>query len=203
MIDKSQPPVTQKSEKPKQALNHEELIQDDRFKLERSRVAPALYKPITEETIYAWKAPSRPFKKRNRKFFTSMVVIALLVSMILFFSGQFLPIAVVVSVVFLLYVLAVIPPEEVSYSVTNYGIKVEDGQYYWEEMGRFWFDKKNDSQILSVEIVRFPGRLTFVINKNDKKPLSLLLSEVLLQDKPDLTTYEKVAKWMHDKVPLD
>ena len=36
--------------------------------LEMSRVAPGMYRPIPERTILEWKAPSRPFRKRNKQF---------------------------------------------------------------------------------------------------------------------------------------
>lgn len=200
MTDQAQP-ATQAQPTTTGAKDHP--VPNKRFELKQSRVAPGLYKPIPEETIYAWRAASRPFKPRNRRFFTTMIVIALLISLILFFAGQFLPIAVVISVVFLSYVLAVIPPGDASYKVTNHGIKIEESQYYWEEMGRFWFDEKNNAKILLIEIARFPGRLTMVINDENKKPLTLILSEVLLQQKPTLTPYEKAADWLQEKIPLD
>lgn len=184
-----------------QARSEAPVLPDN--ELEKSRVAPGLYKPIPEETLYEWVSLSRPFKPRKARFFTTVVVIVLLVSLILFFSGQFLPIAVVISVAFLSYVLAVVPPPNVSHKVTNYGIKVGDMMYFWEEMGRFWFEKKLDQDTLLVEIARFPGRLVMVIKPEEKRLLELLLAEVLLQEKPKLTNMEKAAKWLQDMIPLE
>lgn len=185
----------------------EQAAADDYYsfdsQLEMSRVAPGMYKPIPEQTILEWIAPSRPFRKRNKQFFTTVLVIALLISMILFFSGQFLPIAMVFSVVFLNYVLAVIPPQEIKYEITNFGIKMENRLYSWQELGRFWFDKKYDDFILHVETAEFPGRLTIVLPESKKKDVSEILSEVLLNQKPPLSTFEKIAKWVQEKFPLD
>jgi hypothetical protein len=124
-------------------------------KMEKSKVAPGLYRPIPEEVLVEWDAPSRPFKKRNRQFFSTIIVIAILVSLILFFAGQVLPVAVVISVVFLVYVTAVIPPQVVHYKLTNYGIYVEKESFSWLGMGRFWFDQKLDQQVLEIELLVF------------------------------------------------
>jgi hypothetical protein len=177
-------------------------IPDD-IRLERSRVAPGLYKPVPEITVFEWVAPSRPFKKRQRQFFVTVTVIALLVSMILFFSGQFLPIAVVISVVFLLYVLQVIPPQDIKHTITTHGISVEGNLYYWQELGRFWFEKKHEQLLLNIETARFPGRVTLVFPAERRQEVTEILSEVLLEHKPDLTLFEKIAAWVQEKIPLE
>lgn len=171
--------------------------------LELSRVAPGMYKPVPEVIIFEWMALSRPFKKRNRQFFVTVLVIALLVSLILFFSGQVLPIAMVFSVVFLNYVLSVIPPQEIRHTITTFGVNVEGNLYYWQELGRFWFDTKYGSTLLFIEVARFPGRITLVIPKEKKEAIQEVLTEVLLHQKPPLSTFEKIAQWLQEKFPLE
>ncbi len=178
----------------------------EQFKMENSKVAPGFYRPIPEETLVEWDAPARPFKKRNRQFFSTIIIIAILISLILFFAGQVLPVAVVISIVFLVYVTAVIPPQNLHYKLTNYGIYIEKEAFSWLSMGRFWFDDKSGQRVLEIELYKFPGRLTFVLVDGQtprEKDLAEVLSEVLLQEKPEPTTYEKVADWLKDKVPLE
>jgi hypothetical protein len=175
----------------------------DDLRLERSRVAPGMYKPMPETTLFEWRAASRPFKRRNRQFFVTVTVIALLISLILFFSGQFLPIAVVISVVFLFYVLQVIPPHDIDHKISTYGITVDGTLYYWEEMGRFWFDTKYGQLLFNVEILRFPGRLTVVLPEQHRAIVSEIMTEVLLQQKPELTSFERAAHWFQEKLPLE
>lgn len=196
-------PTPQATTPPPSTNQAREAALPEDIKLERSKVAPGLYKPVPEITVFEWRAPSRPFKKHQRQFFVTMTVIALLVSLILFFSGQFLPIAVVISVVFLIYVLQVIPPHDISHKITTFGINVEGTLYYWQELGRFWFEKKYEQLLLNVETARFPGRVVLVLPEEHKKMVSEILSEVLLQQKPDATLYEKMATWIQEKVPLE
>lgn len=164
---------------------------------------PGIEKPQPEETVFEWQAPSRPFKKRNRQYYTTIIAIVFLVSLILFFAGQFLPIAVVISVAFLGYVLSSVPPQTAVNKITTYGIRVEDQLYYWMEMGRFLFDKKYDQPLFHVEIGRFPGRLTLLIGDSSNDELREILSQVLLEEKPKPTFIDKAAQWIQEKIPLE
>lgn len=174
------------------------------YQMQESLVAPGMMKPLPEEEILVWQAPSRPFKKQKRKFFSTIIVIGLLVSLIFFFAGQgLLPTAVIGAVIFLVYVLYTIPPQLITHKITTYGIRVEDSLYYWEELGRFWFETKHQQRILLIETVRFPGRVTLLLGDQTEDTLKMILSEVLLNKRPPLTFFEKAAKWLSKKVPLD
>jgi len=162
-----------------------------------------MYKPLPEETLFQWQAPERPFKKRNKKYFSTVFVIALLVSLILAFAGQLVAIAVVLAVAFVVYALSVVPPQNLTYKISTYGVRIESNLYYWEELGRFWFTDKYDQNILNIETVRFPGRITVLLGDQKKEIIELILAEVLLQQKPELTLYEKASAWLQEKIPLD
>lgn len=171
--------------------------------LSESEVFPGQYRPLPEEVVYEWKAASRPFKKRNRQFYTTVGLITLLVSLILFFAGQLLPIAVVISVAFLGYVMSSVPPDMITNKITTYGIRNDTVLYYWDELGRFWFEEKLGQNTLQVETIRFPGRITLVVNNEQQQAADQLLSEVLLNQKPEETFIDKSAKWLQDKIPLE
>jgi len=203
-VKRTEPPKTSpvKTKKTQTTTNDvNEFLPD--FAIEESRVAPGLYKPLPEQTIFEWKAPSRPFKKRKKQFFSSVFIITLLIFLILVFVGQWLAGAVAVSVAFLIYVLSFIPPNEITNKITTYGIRVEDIIYYWEELGRFWFTKKYGQELLHIETMRFPGRIVLLLKKSEKNIVNNILSEALLNEKPDPTLYDKVSKWLGEKIPLE
>lgn len=160
-------------------------------------------KPQPEEELIQWQAPSRPFKKHNRQFYTTTGMIVLLVGLILFFAGQTLPMAVIIAVVFYIYVQNSIAPGLVVYKLTTYGIRVADDLYYWEELGRFWFTEQYGKPVLRIEVTRFPFRLAILLRDLNQEDMTAILSEILLNEKPPLTTYEKIARWLHEKIPLD
>lgn len=164
---------------------------------------PDALRPQPEELLYAWSAPSRPFKKHNRNYFTTIAVIVLLVSLILVFAGQFVPMAVVCAVAFMIYVINTIPPQEIQYSITTYGVRIGDKLYYWDLMTRFWYGEKYGKKLLYIQIIEFPERLTLVLGDANTEILTSIFSELLLLEKPPLSVYERIAQWLQDKFPLD
>jgi hypothetical protein len=170
---------------------------------QKEELFPGVPKPLPKKTIFAWEAPSRPFKTRDRRYYQTVILIVFLISLILFFAGQFLPIAVVISVGFLAYVLSSVPPHNVRLEINTYGVEIEDTLYYWEEMGRFWFDRRYDQEILTIEVARFPGRLVLLFNPQKKEDLKTILAEVLLEQKPEDNFYDQASKWLQEKLPLE
>jgi hypothetical protein len=153
--------------------------------------------------VYAWEAPDRPFKKRKKQFFLTAGTIAGLISLILFFSGQFPLIGVVIAVLFVIYMLYTFPPHTITNQITTFGVRSVDNLYFWEELGQFWFEQKMGQDILLIEVSRFPNRLNLLIGEADKNVITAILSEVLIQNKPPLTPVEKAAQWLQEKIPLD
>lgn len=159
--------------------------------------------PYHEEIILEWDAPSRPFKTRNKQYYTTVGLIVVLISLILLFAGQFLPIAVVIALAFLTYVLSSVPPEVVRNRITTHGIRNGDTLYHWEELGRFWFTTKYDQQLLHAEVSKIPNQITLVIQPELQDDLIEVLSEMLRFEKPPLTAFDKAANWLQEKIPLD
>ena len=157
----------------------------------------------TEEDLYAWESPSRPFKKRDREFYSTIAVIVFLVSLILLFAGQFLLIAVVVSLAFVSYVLASVPPENVAHRITTHGLHTGTQFFFWEEMGRFWFTTKYKHDLLHLEIAKFPGRAILLVDPEEKMKVRTILAKYLVQQTPLPTFLDKSADWLQEKVPLE
>lgn len=165
---------------------------------------PGVTKPIPEEVVVEWEAPSRPHKKRQKQYFTTIAIFVILIGAILFFIQQFLLIGVVLAVAFLVYVLEVVPPTLVRNQITTYGIRVENNLYYWDELGRFWFVEKHGQPVLHVEVARFPGRLTLLLGEGiTQKDMTDLLSEVLLHQQPPATAFERASDRLQQLIPLE
>lgn len=168
-----------------------------------SELFPGQFKPIPEETLYEWDAPSRPHKKRTRQFYVTVFFFAFLTTLILIFIRQFMPIMVVLAVAFLAYVSSSVPPTQVKNKITTYGVRFNDVLYYWDELGRYWTENKFGTEVIYIESSRFPGRLTLLQGTGQQESILSLLSEVLINEKPKDTFIDKSAKWMQDKIPLE
>lgn len=165
---------------------------------------PVVSQPEPEKELYTWEAPSRPFKKRNREFYTTVGALVILVSVILLFAKEFLLIGVILSLGFVTYVLATIPPHPLIHRLTNKGIRTADRLYLWQNMGRYWWETKWRQDMFLVEVPgQFPGRLTLLLGKGEKAAIDKIMDKYLIKQKPIPTWFDKAADWLSKKVPLE
>ncbi|HKZ35716.1 MAG TPA: hypothetical protein VJ242_03305 [Patescibacteria group bacterium] len=160
--------------------------------------------PVELKTILSWQAPVRPFKKRDKEFFTTVAAIAFLVCVILLFIKEWLGIAVVASLVFVGYVLATVEPEKTEHEITTRGVKTGEKLYKWEELSRFWFTDKWGQQILNIDTrLRFPSRLIMLLADQSQDKIKEILGKYLQLEEPEVTFMDRSAKWLSDKIPLE
>lgn len=189
-------PVPNQENKPAQEYNGPEQTYS-------GTVAPQI-QILPEEVLVVWDAPSRPYKKRDKEFYTTIGIIVFLLSIILFFAGQFLLIAVIFAFAFLSYVLASIPPENSTHAITTYGVRSGDMLYHWGELGRFWFTEQLGQKVLNIEYFhRIIGRLVFLLGDMNEEEMKSVLIPYLPNETPLPTVVEKAAGWLQKKFPLD
>lgn len=164
---------------------------------------PRVVQHEEEKDLFSWKAPARPFKKRDKEFFTTIAAIGVLMGLILFFMEGFLPVLVIVALVFLVYVLSTVPPDEVEHKITNRGVYFSNRLNPWFELRRFWFTSRFGSDLLVVETLRMPGRIEFVIQTKDQEAIKKHLSEYILFEQAAPNVLDKAASWLGKRVNLD
>ncbi len=156
------------------------------------------------KTLLSWSAPNRLFKRRSREYFTTILAIAFLLGVILFFFKEWFLIMVVVAFVFVTYVMGTIPPENVEHKITNRGIITGEKNYRWNELGRFWLTQKDEQNLLFLETSEsFPKRLILLLGEIEPKKVKKLLLEYLPYEEPAKTWMEKAGEWLSAKFPLE
>lgn len=173
------------------------------LQLKTEMAAQAQEESPEEKVLFAWQVPARPFKKRNKEFFITVGLIGFLIALILFFIEGVLPVAVVLSIVFLVYVLATISPEEVEHKITNKGVVFAGKTYLWRELVRFWFTQRFGSNLLVLETIKIPGRLELVINAENKLTIQKALVRHLPFEEAPPNFLDRAASWFGKKVPFD
>ncbi|MFA5932623.1 MAG: DUF5673 domain-containing protein [Microgenomates group bacterium] len=115
-------------------------------------------------TYLTWTAPARPFRKRDRSFFTTTAIILVLLVLISLLAREYIFIGVLLALAFVVYVLAFVPPEDVEYKISTQGITIGDHFYFWAELNSFWFSEKEGYKILNIATnLRFPSQLIILI----------------------------------------
>jgi hypothetical protein len=173
-------------------LRYTDWYMDDTGKQEKPR-----------EVLLSWSSPSRLFKKRDKEYFTNIGAIVFLLIVILIFAREFVLIAAVVSIVFLIYVLSTVPPEEITNHITNLGIESASHFYRWDELAEFWFEEQWGQVMLIVRPL-FGSRIIILLGQEDQKKVRELIAEhIPYRDKPQKTWADNAASWLSNKVPLE
>lgn len=158
-------------------------------------------KQESEKLLMSWTAPARPFKRRDKDFWTTVVVITLIIGLVLFFAEGFMPVILIISVIFLYYILSTVEPENIEYKITTWGIKMSDKLNPWGNLNRFWFTKRFNDEILVFEAYTLGGRLEVVINESDKEKIKDTLSKYLLFEKAPPSVIDKTTNWFAKRLP--
>lgn len=159
---------------------------------------------IKEELILQWEALERPFKKRSKKYFWNISLLITLISLILFFAGQYFSILALLSAILLLYIYAVVPPKMVSYYITNYGIRIGDQIYYWQGCKNFWLEKNDEFNLLKIDVVGAPFRLTLVLDPRfEDQDIEELFENFIPKFQPPKTTSDRLIEWWKKTFPFD
>jgi hypothetical protein len=157
----------------------------------------------TEKVFLAWASPSRLFKKRDKEYFTNIAAIVFLLSIILVFAREFVLIAAVISIVFLVYVLSTVPPEEVAQKITNLGIESAGHFYRWEELMEFWFEKQWGQTMLVLRPYLGPRIIVLLGSQGEEKVRELIAKHIPFREVPDKTWVDNAASWLTKKIPLE
>lgn len=157
-----------------------------------------------DEEVYAsWSSPSRLFKKRDREFFVNIGAIVFLLSVILVFVREFVLIATVLSIVFLIYVLSTVPPEEIDHRITNLGIESGGHFYRWEECADFWFEEQWGQHMLVLRLFMAPRVIILLADQSRDKIRERVAQHIPFREQPDRTWVDNAARWITEKIPLE
>ena len=132
-------------------------------------------------------------------------MIMLLIEIILFLYSQYLLMLVVVSLVFVSFALATVPPRDFNYRISSEGITIEDHFFLWQELYDFYFKKKEGVEVLHVRThSMIPGELIITLGTVDKEHVkSVLLPYLPYREIIRPSFMEKSADWLSRNFPLD
>jgi hypothetical protein len=157
------------------------------------------------ETILEWTAPGRPFKRKSRQYYLTSILIVVLVEIILFLFSQYMLMLVVLSLLFVAFSLATVPPSDFKYRISSEGITIEDHFFLWQELYDFYFKKREGVDVVHVRTHSFiPGELTLTLGSTDREHVkSALLPYLPYRELVKPTFMEKSGDWLSKNFPLE
>jgi|SRR3989344_84062 len=156
-------------------------------------------------TLLEWEAFARPFRKKDRSYYTTIAIIVILLCLILLLAREFLLIATILSLAFVSYVLAFVPPHKIKYRISTQGITIGDDFYFWHYLDSFWFKEKENHKVVHIETVfRFPAQIMLVLEEVEEEKIKNILSRFLpFYEKPHKTWMEKWTEGLQKHFPLE
>lgn len=136
------------------------------------------FNPI--KTLLSWKAPSRPYRKKDRSYYTTAILLLVIVSAIAFLFGERLLIGALLAFGFIVYVLNFITPEEIDYKISTQGITIGEHFYHWQELNSFWLSEKDGFKTLNIPTyLRFPAQLIVPIGEVNEEQIKRIVGRFL------------------------
>lgn len=158
-----------------------------------------------EKTLLRWESAERLYKTRGKEFYSTMVVLAVLISIIMFFIEGIMPVLVIWAIVFVAWAMSKTVPVKAGHEITSLGIRTGGGLYTFPEMLFFWVEEKWGEKVLKVAIARvFPNQLSLIINAVDDLPIrKILTGNGVVFRKPEPNLLDKITRFLGEKIPLE
>jgi hypothetical protein len=158
-----------------------------------------------EKKLIEWRALERPFQKKDTEFWTTIISVLGLVSLILFFVKEWFLIGALVALTFLYYVLTTVKPEKTKYKITNKGIYYSSSERLnWELLRRFWLSEKWGHQLFHLDTwLKFPRVVSLVVPEDKKDEIVEVVQKYIPEEQNSPQFLDKFSTWVTDKLPLE
>jgi len=167
--------------------------------------SPKISEAGVVENLASWEAPSRPYRKKDRSYYTTIAILVILLCLIAFLAQEFLLIGVLFALTFVAYVLAFVPPNDITYKLSTQGIIIGDHFYFWHDLDSFWFKEKEGVQVLIIQTrLRFPGQLMLVLGFEDLEKVKKIVAKFLpYHEIPQSSVLDRWSDSLQKHFPLE
>ena len=136
-----------------------------------------------KEVLYEWEAGARYFEKKPSTYFRAIIILGVVLTLLLYFFSQYVLIAVVWVIVFVIYVKEAVPPPKITYQITQFGLQFLNEIHLYRNLTAFTVVKKS------------AGTLLRLFNTS---PRAIELNIVLPKDKNQT---DKIVIFLKKKIP--
>ncbi len=112
---------------------------------------------------------------------------------------------VILSLVFVAFALATVPPRDFHYRISTEGITIEDHFFLWQELYDFYFKKREGIDVLHIRTHAFiPGEITITLGSIDREHVKkVLLPYLPYREVIRRSFVEKSGDLLERNFPLD
>ena len=184
--------------------DHERVHHEERL-LSKEELDTKHAAALEAKSLISWTSPDRVFKARSKKYFVKVGLYGIIFILLAIVLREPFLVGVILSVMFVVYVLASHEPETIEHRVTHMGIVSGGRPFLWSEMDSFWFDRRGDDHLLIVQThLKFPSRLIIILNSISERTLLDILEKHLHDHEgPVHTLFDRWANFLHERINLE
>ncbi|OGM10540.1 hypothetical protein A2159_03475 [Candidatus Woesebacteria bacterium RBG_13_34_9] len=154
----------------------------------------------TEKEIFKWSAPTRVTIKKTKEFWVRGLVTISIFGLILFIAEGVMPVILLISIAFLIYVLAMIEPQKAEYAITNKGIRISGNLNVWDFFTNYWITTRFSRKMIIFGTVSLPGSLEIIIDEKDEEKIKTSLVNYLKEEEIQMSNLGKLSNWIYSKL---
>lgn len=157
-----------------------------------------------DQTLFEWRSPLRPYKKRSGVLLRFVLVLALLLSTVVFFFGDIVTLLPIWAVLGLFYIFAITPPPDTDHRITKFGIESAGVMVRWESLSYYYFSKRFGFDMLTIVA---QGQYAFhsymvIPNEHVKSEVNKILStHIMYVPKPPRTFSDRAIDFLSKLLP--
>lgn len=176
-------------------------LEPEHGKLDRDNLGP-------QKVLLEWYGVPKPATATlNPRYKKTFLIIGGVLVFLLVLMKEFFLILVVASLYFVSHMMSKHPLEKLKYTISTYGLSINDKLYYWDEIERFFFSKhySENEEHLAIDLKSgLPSRLIVGFDKKDRQKIvdSMNTYVAYLEEEP-LTFLDKAYKSVVDKFDLE
>jgi len=163
---------------------------------------PVVPKTTKKEVYLSWEKTMLVEDRKilSKRFSRSFIIIGVAVVVLLLLMQQFFVILAIGSVIFFIQAMSKLSPETVKYEISTQGVMIGDTIYDWDDLRRFFFVKRNNSEMIAIDtVLSFPARIFISFEQADREKIKEILEKYLyyLESEPKTfldNTYDSVIK---------
>lgn len=157
------------------------------------------------KTLLSWHAPDRIYHKKGREYYINIILIILIIEVLLFLFHQFTLMILIVTFGFLVFALAVMPPNTTRYRISSQGIALDESFFLWRELYDFYFTQREGQDVLHIRTAEYyPGEVVVHLGEMHKEQIiSVLVQFLPYRESVQKTFMEKSGDWLSNTFPLD
>lgn len=136
----------------------------------------------SSKPIFSWKSPEFKSYKRDVRWLTTIILVAVILAVILVIQKQWTGVALVVVATVLFTTLLNTKPKEVGCAIYNEGVVVGGKVFNYAQFKSFWLVNGELPKIKLQLTGKFSGQITMPLGDNDPGQTQLFLSKHLAQE---------------------